>query len=143
MHSTQMLLALLAIILLSTTMLISFNSTADQLDIAYKNMSRNQGLRVVDKYLQKIDADHISGLLAFSDIINVYGNYTDNINVNGTRFTINIRTAQCDNTGDTSSPNVHYNRVDVRVVCRYSPSEQLAIGTANHPISKIYSDAGW
>lgn len=134
-HGVQMLLVVLAMALFSTIVVGTYNNLSNQSVMTYRSMTLNQGLRVADRYLQKIGAENL--YKDFKLIQNTYSNYDTCIVYNGVNYNVNIRSNYCDSSGVCPDPNLDslYQRIDIRIWCKPPETDTLHIGTQAEPIT--------
>lgn len=139
MNMGQMLLVLLAVMLFSTILITTYSNLYTATDIVYKVMFQMQGLKIADKYLQKIDAELLGKVHTFSEIQNTYSDTTFNTDpINDVVYNVYLNSTQCDSVGNDDPGNTDFQRIDIRIFCTPMGSDTLWIGTANKPIQKVF-----
>lgn len=140
-HGYQMVLVLFAMVLFSTLSISMYNGLSNQSVMTYRSMTLNQGLRVADRFLQKIGAENLSG--DFDEIYNIYNNndnyYDTSIVCQGVTYNLNICSNYCDSSGVVPDPYSLslYQRIDIRIWCKPSETDTLHIGTQTEPFSEV------
>ena len=136
----QMLLTLLGIILFLTIYLTAFNALSDQYYFLQRSAILTQGVRIANRFLQKVDAENKS----INDFSEIYNNYhsglSDTLNVNDIEYYVDITSNYCDEDGNIFDPQPadhDLQRVDVRMWCKRSETDTLYIGTLSDPFPDV------
>ncbi len=138
MNTGQMLLVMLAIVLFSSIIVSTQNNLFSLANIAYRTMFSMQGYKIADRFLQEIDAYHVSGGKTFSEIQNDY-TFTDSIiRVNAVDYFVSGQTRWSDQYGGAAADTLkRYQRIDLRVYYMLG-KDTIRIGTDENPVSYIY-----
>ncbi len=140
MNMGQMLLVLLAVMLFSTILITTYSNLYTATDIVYKVMFQMQGLKIADKYIQKIDAELLGKIYTFDEIQTNYSDSTFTTPINNVVYNVNIQSNYCNSSGDISEPDSTYQKIDIVIYCYPLGPDTLWIGTRDKPISKIFID---
>lgn len=144
----QMLLTFLAIALFSTILVNTYDNVFTQRVNVYKELQLLQGQKLADSLNQLIECELFSAYIdsststTFSSVIasntgNSFVTTLDDVDYN-----VTSTTAWCDSLGNIGNPTTSYQRVDIRIMCLYVGLDTLYIGTAAHPISKVFANPG-
>jgi len=147
MNMGQMLLVLLAVMLFSTILITTYSNLYTATDIVYKVMYQMQGLKIADKYIQKIDAE-LFGNSTFVEIHDFYhkdspfnpGNPDTTMTINDADYNVWLTSNYCNSSGDISEPDSTYQKIDIVIYCNPLGPDTLWIGKRDKPISKIFID---
>jgi len=142
MGGYQMVLVLLAAMLFSTIIIVSYNTLFDQATFAYSETYNLQGLKIADKLFQKIETEFLSSVYTFAEINSVYTDYTDSLELNDITYNYNIQSNYSDSTGVNDLSSSDYQRFDLRIWASPPISDTIYIGTSNNPLSMMLTDMG-
>lgn len=151
MNMGQMLLVLLAVMLFSTILITTYSNLYTATDIVYKVMFQMQGLKIADKYIQKIDAELLGKVYGDSTFVDIYdsyhkdspfnpGNPDTTMTINDADYNVWLTSNYCNSSGDISYPDSTYQKIDIIIFCTPMGPDTLWIGTRDKPISKIFID---
>ncbi len=144
----QMFLALLAIALFSTILVNTYDNVFTQREYVYKGLQLLQGQKLADSLNQVIECELFKAYsdtdtsTTFSSVLasNTGSNFVKVLDDVSYNFTSS--SAWCDSLGDIGNPTTDYQRVDIRIMCTYVGIDTLYIGTATHPVSKVFVSPG-
>lgn len=138
MNTGQMLLVMLAIVLFSSIVVSTQNNLFTLANIAYRTMFSMQGYKIADRFLQEIDAYHVSAGKTFAQIQNDYTFVDSIIRVNAVDYHIDASTQWSDQYGGAAIDALKkYQRIDIRIYYLLGV-DTVRVGTDQSPISYIY-----
>ncbi|MEA2103823.1 MAG: hypothetical protein U9P79_04175 [Candidatus Cloacimonadota bacterium] len=140
MSGTQMLLVLLATILFSTIFISTYNNMFNMVELAYQESFIFQGLKLADKYFQKIEAETLGEIYTFSEMNSIYSNLSDTTLINGIVFHHNIQANYCDSIGNDVTPTSSYQRFDISMWAIPTSNDTIYIGTSTDPLSLLITE---
>ena len=138
----QMLLTILAISLFTTLIMSMHYGQMVKNENMYKAHYYLQGMKVADKYFQKIESDLLGKVKTFAGTNTYYSSYTQTETVNSIVYTVTTSSTYCDSIGTTAYTSTDFIRVNVSVSSVPTPGDTLVIGTSTYPLSRIYPDPG-
>ena len=144
----QMLLVLLAIVLFSTILLNTYDIVFTQRENIYKGLFLLQGQKIADSLYQLIECELLTAY-SDDDTTTTFGNTFSSLTgsnitmvADDVTYDFTSTSAWCDSIGNIGSPTPNYQRVDIRITCVYGVQDTLYIGTATHPLSKVFANPG-
>ena len=143
MGMIEMLSLLIAIILFSTIFIAMYHNISIALDIVYNGIYQLQGQKIVDKYIQKIEAELLGKIFSFSDLYYTFNSFSDTKTVGNIQYNISTQASYCDSIGNAlpdTTLDFGFRIIDISVWC-LSPtsSDTLWIGTSANPIQTVFA----
>lgn len=138
MNTGQMLLVMLAIVLFSSIIVSTQSNLFNLANIAYRTMFSMQGYKIADRFLQEIDAFHVSGSKTFGQIQSDYTFNDSIIRVNAVDYYVSSSSMWSDQYGGAAADTLKiYQRIDLKVYYMLG-NDTIRIGTDDNPVSYIY-----
>ncbi len=138
----QMLLTILAVSLFTTMIMSMHYGQMIKNENMYKAHYYLQGMKVADKYFQKVESDLLGKVKTFAGTNTYYSSYTSTETVNSIVYTVNVLSTYCDSIGTTAYTATDFIRINLSVTSVPTPGDTLIIGTSTYPLSRIYPDPG-
>jgi len=144
----QMFLALLAIAIFSTILVNTYDNVFTQRVNVYKELQLLQGQKLADSLNQLIECELLKAYTdddtstTFSSVLASNTGTSFVSNIDNVDYNFTSTSAWCDSLGNIGNPTPSYQRVDVRIMCTYVGIDTLYIGTASHPVSKVFANPG-